>query len=117
MNELFSTNLVRIRKAKGLSQRDLAEKSGLTQRMVNFYEHNPKSLPVDKLKALSDALRVKVSDFFNEEETSPLDSLDVRWIKKIQELKNLSEADRKEINQHINSLIEKAKLKEEKVIS
>ena len=113
LNEVFSTNLARIRKAAGLSQRDLANKSGLTQRMINFYEHNPKSLPVDRLKALSDALDVKVADFFNEAETSPLDSLDVRWVKKLQDLKTLSEADRKEINQHINSLLEKAKLKQE----
>ena len=67
INELFSTNLVRLRKARGFSQRELAHKAGLTQRMVNLYEHNPQSLPVDRLKGLADALGAKVSDFFNEE--------------------------------------------------
>ena len=113
INELFSINLARLRKAKGLSQRDLASKTGLTQRMINHYEHNPRSLPVDRLKLLASALGSQVSDFFNENESAQVDSLDVRWVKKIQELQNLSDADRKEINQHINSLIEKARLKKE----
>jgi len=113
INELFSINFVRLRKARGLSQRELATKTGLTQRMINHYEHNPRSLPVDRLKLLATALGARISDFFNEDESSHVDSLDVRWIKKIQELRNLSDADRKEINQHINSLIEKSRLKKE----
>lgn len=79
--------------------------------MINLYEHNPQSLPVDRLKALADALHAKVSDFFNEDDHSPLDTLDVRWLKKMQEIQSLSEADKKELNQHINSLLEKARLK------
>jgi len=113
INELFSINFVRLRKAKGLSQRELATKTGLTQRMINHYEHNPRSLPVDRLKLLATALGTRIADFFNEDESSHVDSLDVRWVKKIQELQNLSDADRKEINQHINSLVEKTKLRKE----
>jgi transcriptional regulator with XRE-family HTH domain len=111
MNELFSANLVRLRKKKGFSQRELAEKTGLTQRMINLYEHNPRSLPVDRFKLLANALDAKVSDFFDESDSSPIDTIDVRWVKKIQEIQSLSEADRKEINQHINSLIEKTRLR------
>ena len=113
INELFSFNLVRLRKAKGLSQRGLAEKTGLTQRMINLYEHNPRSLPVDRLKLLASALGARISAFFDEDEASPLDDLDVRWVKKMQELQTLSETDRKEINQHINSLLEKSRLKKD----
>jgi transcriptional regulator with XRE-family HTH domain len=111
INELFSVNLVRLRKKKGLSQRGLAEKTRLTQRMINLYEHNPRSLPVDRFKLLANALDARVSDFFDESDVSPIDTLDVRWLKKIQEIQSLSESDRKEINQHINSLLEKTRLK------
>jgi transcriptional regulator with XRE-family HTH domain len=111
INELFSVNLVRLRKKKGLSQRGLAEKTRLTQRMINLYEHNPHSLPVDRFKLLANALDARVSDFFDESDVSPIDTLDVRWLKKIQEIQSLSESDRKEINQHINSLLEKTRLK------
>jgi hypothetical protein len=70
-----------------------------------------RSVPVDRLKALAIALNARVSDFFNEDENSPLDTLDVRWLKKMQDTQSLSEPDRKEINQHLNSLLEKARLK------
>lgn len=66
-----------------------------------------------KLKILADALGGQIADFFDTEEASPLDSLDSRWIKKIQDLQSLPESDRKEINQHINSLMEKSRLKKE----
>ncbi len=109
--ELFSKNFVKLRKAKGLSQRDLAAKTGLTQRMINHYEHNPRSIPVDKLNLLAASLSARISDFFDEQDSPPVDILDVRLIRKIQGLQNLSDSDRKEINQHINSLIEKSRLK------
>jgi transcriptional regulator with XRE-family HTH domain len=112
ISEIFSVNFLRIRKTKGLSQCELAEKTGLSQRMIHYYEHNPRSLPIERLSLLANALGVRVADFFDEEIDTPLDTLDVRWIKKIQELKTLSESDRKEINQHINTLIEKSRLKE-----
>ena len=113
IGEFFSENFVRIRKSRGLSQRELAAKIGLSQRMIHYYEHNPRTLPIDKLKLLAKALGVKVADFFDEEIDTPVDTLDVRWIKKIHDLQMLSETDRKEINQHINSLLEKSRLKKE----
>jgi transcriptional regulator with XRE-family HTH domain len=114
INEIFSANLARLRKLKNLSQRDLAKATGLTQRIVNYYENKPKSIPIEKLKTLAAALDAKVSDFFNESGSSKIDDIDIRLVKKINELKSLSEADRKEINRHISSLLEKNKLKKEK---
>jgi transcriptional regulator with XRE-family HTH domain len=114
MNELFSKNLVRLRKLRGYSQRELGQKAGISYRMINYYENNPKSIPMDKLDALTEALEIKISDFFSEEGTNPFDDLDVRWIKKLYEIKNLPESDQKEINKHINSLIKKNALLGEK---
>jgi len=113
IGEIFSRNLVRIRKAKGLSQRQLAQKTGLSQRMINHYEHNPRSLPVDRLNVLATALGARIADLFDEVDDSPFDTLDVRWIKKIQDIQSLPEIDRKELNQHINSLLEKTRLRKE----
>ena len=113
INELFSANLVRIRKAKGLSQRELSSKTGISQRMINHYEHNPRSLPVDRLKVLSDALGARISSFFSEDEVTGIDTIDVRWIKKLQDIKSLPEADQKEINRHINSLLQKLEMSRE----
>ena len=112
-NEIFSKNLSRIRKLKGHSQRELAKISGISHRMINHYENNPISVPMNKIKILADALNAKIADFFDDtEEENLLADLDVRWIKKINELRELPETDRKEINRHISSLVEKHKLKE-----
>ena len=112
-NENFSKNLSRIRKLKGYSQRELAKISGISHRMINHYENNPTSVPMNKIKILADALNAKIADFFDDtEDENLLADLDVRWIKKINELRKLPETDRKEINRHISSLVEKHKLKE-----
>ena len=115
VNEIFSNNLSRIRKMKGYSQRELAKISGISHRMINHYENNPTSVPINKLKILADALDTKITFFFDdsEYEDNSVENLDVRWIKKINEIRNLPEADRKEINRHISSLIEKQKLREQ----
>ena len=112
LNEIFSKNLIRLRKLRGFSQRELASRTGLTQRIINHYENKPKSVPVDKLKTLAESLNARVSDFFNEEENNPLDTIDIRWIKKINEIMHLSPAAKKELNRHINYLIDKEKLDE-----
>jgi len=115
VNEIFSTNLARTRKMKGYSQRELAKISGISHRMINHYENNPISVPINKLKILADSLDTKITAFFDdsEYEDNSVENLDVRWIKKINEIRNLPEADRKEINRHISSLIEKQKLREQ----
>ena len=110
INKIFSKNLIRLRKLKGYSQRELAKKTDLTQRIINYYENEPKSIPIDKLKIMAVALDAKISDFFNEEENSFLDKVDIRWIKKLKDIMNMPETDKREINKHINSLLEKRKL-------
>jgi transcriptional regulator with XRE-family HTH domain len=112
-NEIFSLNLTRLRKAKGFSQRELGKLTGISFRMINHYENIPTSVPLNKIRILADTLNVTIADFFQEESSSQiLDGLDVRLVKKIKDIQALSESDRKEINQHISSLLEKSKLKE-----
>ena len=111
-SEIFSNNLAKLRKGKGLSQRELARITNISYRMINHYENNPTSVPINKIKILADALDVRIGDLFNEQnEDETIQDLDVRWIKKIREIKDLPESDRKEINKHISSLVEKQRLK------
>jgi transcriptional regulator with XRE-family HTH domain len=49
---IFGQQLVRIRKRKGLSQRELARKMGTSQRMISYYERqmgNPSMSTIEKL--------------------------------------------------------------------
>ena len=113
VNEIFSNNLSRMRKLQGYSQRELAKISGISHRMINHYENNPTSVPMNKIKILADALNTRIAVFFDDiEDDNSFETLDVRWIKKINEIRELPETDRKEINRHISSLVEKHRLKE-----
>ena len=112
ISELFSRNLVRFRKLKNFSQRTLAKKTDLTQRMINTYENSPNSIPVNKLSILAEALEVDIQDFFGgESKNNLLNKVDERWLKKLAEIKKLSETDQKAIVRHMNAIIENHRFK------
>jgi transcriptional regulator with XRE-family HTH domain len=116
IDEVFSRNLIRIRKLRGLSQRELGKKAGISYRMINHYEKHPNAIPISKLKIIADALNVQIADFFREDKKldSLIEATDVRLLKKLHEIQALSDSDRKEINRHINTILEKAHLHNEK---
>jgi len=112
ISELFSQNLVRFRKLKNLSQRQLAKKTGLTQRMINIYENAPNSIPVNRLSVLAEVLEVDIQDFFGgKNKNNLLNKVDERWLKKLAEIKKLSETDQKAIVRHMNAIIENHRFK------
>lgn len=110
ISEQFSSNLTYFRKLRGYSQRSLAKTTGLSLRMVNHYENNPKSVPFESLKILADTLKIQITDLFSDnDKKEKIENLDIRWVKKVIELKNLSPEDRREINKHIDYLVSKSK--------
>ena len=54
----FGQRLVEAREAAGLSQRELAEKLGITQRSLSWWEREPVALKPEQLAALAEALDV-----------------------------------------------------------
>jgi transcriptional regulator with XRE-family HTH domain len=60
------TKLKAARKARGLSQRDLAERAGLTNGAISLIEQNKSSPSVASLKRLLEAVSMTMSDFFSE---------------------------------------------------
>jgi len=81
--------------------------------MINHYENNPGSIPVEKLETLVVTLNISIADLFGTSKETPLDELDVRWLKKISEIKKLPESKQKEIIRNINTNLENFKLKQE----
>jgi transcriptional regulator with XRE-family HTH domain len=59
-----------VREAKGLSQRELAYRAGLTNGAISLIEQNKSSPSVSSLKRLLDAIPMTMADFFNEVEES-----------------------------------------------
>ena len=54
----FGERLVAAREQAGMSQRDLAEKLGITQRALSWWEREPVSLKPEQLAALTVALKI-----------------------------------------------------------
>lgn len=57
-----------VREARGMSQRDLAGRAGLTNAAISLIEQNKSSPSVASLKRLLDAIPMTMSEFFSEVE-------------------------------------------------
>ena len=57
-----------VREARGMSQRDLAGRAGLTNAAISLIEQNKSSPSVASLKRLLDAMPMTLSEFFSEVE-------------------------------------------------
>jgi len=55
-------NIVKIRKEKGLTQRDLSKISGISQRLIAYYEKEVKQIPSDNLIKLIKSLKVNADE-------------------------------------------------------
>jgi transcriptional regulator with XRE-family HTH domain len=108
---LFSQNLIRIRKQRGLSQRELAEKSGVTHRMIAYYEKEAVKPPIDKIEPIAKALGVSISDLLGTKETTKIQDefaqLDTRTLKKLKMILSLTNQERHMIYTMAESLIKK----------
>jgi transcriptional regulator with XRE-family HTH domain len=58
----LGSRIIAARQAAGLTQQELANQTGVTQRVVAYWEREAVSLRVDQLDALADALHVTADD-------------------------------------------------------
>jgi transcriptional regulator with XRE-family HTH domain len=109
----FARNLITVRKEKGISQRDLAKKSGISNRMIAYYETNAVIPPLDKLKKIAVALSVPLSRLIDpglsSEETIHLST---RTLKKVHLIEQLPLAEQKKVMEYAKDLLEKVSLKQ-----
>jgi transcriptional regulator with XRE-family HTH domain len=61
---VVAKNLRELRKAKGLSQEELADRAAIDRNYVGMVERSENSVSVDVLEKLADALEVGPSEFF-----------------------------------------------------
>lgn len=67
----IGTRLKAVRESRGMSQRELASRAGLTNGTISLIEQNKTSPSVASLKSLLDALPMTLSEFFAEVENTP----------------------------------------------
>lgn len=65
--KIFGENLKKIRQAKNVSRKQLADLLKMNEVAFGSYERGESSIPLDKLFALADFLKVPVSNFFGED--------------------------------------------------
>jgi transcriptional regulator with XRE-family HTH domain len=118
-----------IRNRKRMTLDELAEKSGVSKRMISAYEANQNDITYTKLKMLADALGVHVLELTGEydEPTPTVKDVDVQILgdkstekeEKIQMLLEMSSLYKKQIQvleKHNESLLSNTQMLEEKVL-
>jgi transcriptional regulator with XRE-family HTH domain len=115
---IFADNIRRIRQQKGLSQYDVADKSGISRRMISHYEREGILPPMDRLEALANALGVKISSLFEDTSTIPgsenLVGIDPRSVKKLKDILSLPSEDRNDLYRILNKMLKKNQLEAQK---
>ena len=106
----FGTRLAQIRKAKGYSQRDLAKKTGFSQRMIAYYEKRVKRVPATVLPTLAKTLGVSVDELLGLKQTDNFFPKNLRLWKKLRVIDKLPQKDQKALIQIIDGLLAKQKL-------
>lgn len=91
-------NIKKIRKLKGLTQRELADKMGIKQQSFAQYEQAEKIPKLDTLKKIADALDVSIYDLQG-----------VSWMNKAAELNRTHKEKTQVLLDHYNKLNELGK--------
>jgi transcriptional regulator with XRE-family HTH domain len=119
VNLTFSENLARLRKMKGLSQGDLAKLSGLTRRIIGHYENEAVEPPLRNIRAIADALGVRISELLDEtrnlaKQSNDLTDIDPRSVKKLKDILSLPPEDRNDLYRILNKMLKKNQLETQK---
>ena len=96
--------ILALRRERGLSQTDLARKTGLSKRMVSFYERESANIPAPKLEFIAKALSVSIDELMGYH-PNPL-SLETNrsFLKKLDKAKRLPPEKQKIIADMITTL-------------
>jgi len=106
----FGIRLFRILRSKKISQRELGDKVGISNRMISYYETNEMGPPLSVLKSMAEALGVTISYLVDE---SPLKIVDIdntrpALKKDFKILRSLSRKDQRSVSNMIAGLKAKA---------
>ena len=109
--ELVGKKLSELRKARGLTQAELARQLEISQRMVTYYENDAKKLPAHLLPKLAKSLGIDLETLAKgsivEIKTKP--KVNNRLIKRIDKFEQLPANDQRMILRMIDTLAQEAK--------
>ena len=101
----FGQRLFDARKVRGITQQELAEKLGITKRMVANYEGNSEGPSVERLEEIARALNVTVSYLLGESTLKTVkEDITPNIRKHIEVLKELPQKDQKKVLEYAELL-------------
>jgi transcriptional regulator with XRE-family HTH domain len=105
--ESFGERLLRLRQARGYSQRELGDRVGVSQRMMTYYERQAEHPPAYLLPRLAEALGVTVDELMGvrpvkEPAATPRNS---RLWRKLRDVEKLPPGDRKAVLKFVDALL------------
>jgi len=105
----FAEKLAECRKARGLTQEELAKRVGTSQRMIAYYEDiSNKYIPPDLLPTLVKVLKVSADELLGIKDIShQLDPEQAALWRRLKKITTLSKKDQKALLQVLDSLLKK----------
>lgn len=101
---VFANRLIQLRKAKGITQTELARSSGVSQRVVAMYETTIKNPTADTVLRLARALDLSVDQLMGRRPVKVKEAVNRRTLLKAKMLEQLPAEDQKTVERMIESL-------------
>jgi len=98
-------NLQSIRKRRGLTQKELGDKIGLTRESISSYEAGRSLLLVTTLLDMASILKVKVNEILGIEHQTTEITISRRWAKRMDIIESLPESIKKHILRTLDDVI------------
>lgn len=98
-------NLQTVRKRRGLTQKELGEKIGLTREAVSSYEGGRSQLTVTTFLEIAAILRVRVNEIIRLERQTAEITVSRRWAKRMHIIESLPESVKKHILRTLDDVI------------
>jgi len=111
---IFSENLKRLRKKFGLTQEELAKLSGVSRRMITYYETNPAEPSIKRVEKIAKVLNISIEELVGYKKMdvnlkSNFSNIDSRTLKKFKQILSLTPEQRHMVYAFVDSLTNKNK--------
>ena len=111
-SETFAQRMARLRQAAGYSQRDLARETGISQRMIAYYEKQTQYPPTHLLPILTEVLGASADELLGiKKMNSDGKKKDMRLWRRFSQIEKLDAKEKRQILQLLDAFIEKEQLK------
>jgi transcriptional regulator with XRE-family HTH domain len=107
--ESFGQRLARLRRLRGLTQRALAAESGVSQRMVAYYETHQATAPGDAVASLARALKVPLDELLGLKPAAPeapSSTAELNLWRKFRDVQNLPERKRRAVLRMVDEFLD-----------